>query len=130
MFPEYDIIFHVHDIHDIIWVVVFQKHENIEFNTCLVHVFLFILDDFDCNFVLQFVVEALNSLSERTLSQEWQDFPPVSDVVPNYYFVVAFIIIVIVVVQLLSRAFDLLRFIRAERVNHIKLKTLSLFILI
>jgi len=117
MLPKNNIVLHMHHIRDIIWIVVLQKHKNIKFDACLIHVFLLVFDDFDCHFILQFVVETLDCLSERTLTQEGNHLPSVANVIADYYFVVTLVIIVVVIVLVLRRAFNLFGFIGPESVN-------------
>lgn len=54
MLPKDDVVFHVDDIHNIIWIIFFEKIEDFKLNTSLILIFLLILDylQSDFNFVL------------------------------------------------------------------------------
>ena len=94
MLSEYHIVFHVNDIHSIIRVILFQELQDLKLNSCLIVIFLLIFNNFQCNDLLPFMIEAFNRLSERTLPQKLLNFIPVSDLVSRNNFIVTLVIIV------------------------------------
>lgn len=62
MLPEDHVVFHVHNVHYVIWVILLQEVQYFEFYASLVLVFLLVLHNFDCHFLLSLVIQALQCL--------------------------------------------------------------------
>lgn len=90
MFPENHVVLHVDNVHRVFRIVVLQVLQDFQLNARLVVVFLFVLDYLERNFLLSFVVEALDGDSEASLAQERHDFVAVGDVVLDVDAIVPF----------------------------------------
>ena len=57
-------VFHVDDIHGIVWIILFKILQNFEFDTSLIVILLLVLDDFDSHIVLCLVIVTLDRNAE------------------------------------------------------------------
>ena len=94
MLPEDHIVVEVDHIHDIVRVILLEKRKNFEFYACLVLIFLFIFDYFNCYCFLCFVIKAFESLSKRSSSNEFENFISITYMVFENNFIVSFLIII------------------------------------
>ena len=62
MLSEYNIIRHVHYIHDIIWVILNEEVEDLQLYSSLICVFFLVLYYFNCHFLLGLMVKAFKCL--------------------------------------------------------------------
>ena len=109
MLPENHIVLDPNDVVGVILIEFLQMHQYLKLNTCLVLEALFVSNQFDGNTLLGFMVKALNGLTETTLTKEFNNFEPVSDVILHDNFVISSLIIITKVIWLHRRASYLLR---------------------
>ena len=93
MLPEYDIVFNVNNVHDIIGIVLPQILQNFELYRSLIIILFLIFNYFNCDFFLGFVVDYAEGGTEGAFAEEVNYFISVAYVVSGYYFVVAFVVI-------------------------------------
>ena len=93
MLPEYDIVFNVNNVHDIIGIVLPQILQNFELYRRLIIILFFVFNYFNCNFLLGFVVDNAEGGTEGAFAQKVNYFVSVAYMVSCYYFVVAFVVI-------------------------------------
>ena len=93
MRSKYRVIFHMDYIHCVIHIILPQKLENLQFNSCLVIILLFVFYNFQCNLFFFFMVETLDSYSETTLSQKTQNFISVSNMIFKCYSIISFAVV-------------------------------------
>ena len=92
----------------IIWVVFLEQEEQLGCHRCLIIVFLLILDKFDGDQLLVLMVQALDNLSEGSLTDDLDQLEPVSDVVTFLNSVVPLFVIKAVIYKSLQLCrFDL-----------------------
>ena len=108
MLPKYHIILHVYYVHSVIWIVLFQVLQYLQFNARLIVVLLLVLDHLKCNVLFPFVIEALESDPERAFAEELLNLVPVTDMVSHHDLIVTLVVIVAEVVLTLKGTFDFL----------------------
>jgi hypothetical protein len=108
MVSKNEVIPEFHHPLDIIWVVFLEQEEQLGFHRCLIIVFLLILDKFDGDQLLVLMVQALDNLSEGSLTDDLDQLEPVSDVVTFLNSVVPLFVIKAVIYKSLQLCrFDL-----------------------
>ena len=93
MRSKHRVIFHMDYIHCVINIILPQKLENLQFNSCLVIILLFVFYNFQCNLFFLFMVETLDSYSETTLPQKTQNFISESNMIFECYSIVPFAVV-------------------------------------
>jgi len=68
MFSKHDVVLHVHDIHNVFWVLVSQKLQDLQLNSGLVNVLALVFNYLQSDLSLCFVVDALKGCSEAAFS--------------------------------------------------------------
>jgi hypothetical protein len=68
MFSKHDVVLHVHDIHNVFWVLVSQKLQDLQLNSGLVNVLALVFNYLQSDLSLSFVVDALKGCSEAAFS--------------------------------------------------------------
>jgi hypothetical protein len=127
MLPKDHIIIHMDNVHDIIRVMLLQKHQNIQLHTRLVPILFLVFNHFHSDMALFFVVEAADSGTEGALAQVVLNLIPVSHMISDHDLVVTFIIVVAAVVlwplvlalHLLYLLLSLLLFFLLNLISHI-----------
>lgn len=84
MISEVEVVEHVDDVVRAIRIFLAQLIKNSNLDECLVVEALFVANDFDCDILISFVVERTNHLTEASLSNHFQYFIAVADVVMNH----------------------------------------------
>ena len=74
MLPKITRVLDPNDVHLVVRVVVAQVSYYVELHLSLMFEFILIPDNFDCDYFACFVIFALDSLTEATLTQEIQNF--------------------------------------------------------
>ena len=124
MLSKDNIIFHMNNVHGIIRVVLFQVLEDFKLNARLVIIFLLVLNHFKGDMLLTFVIEALQSDTERTFAEELLNLIPISNVIPHNYLIVSFVVVITKVVLALKRALHFL----ASLANVVDLRVIENFL--
>jgi len=94
MLPENDIVFHVDDVHRVIRVIFLQVLQYLELNTCLIVVFLFVLNNLQCNLFFSLVIKTFDSYAEGAFSKELLNLISVSNMILHDNFVISLIVII------------------------------------
>ena len=158
MFSKYNIVIYVYHIHYIFLIVLFYELKNFQFYTSLIIIFLFIFNNFDSNLSFFFMIYAAKSSSKGSFSKKFNNFISVTYMISNYNFIISiFIIITIIIYKILffillifamSAATTVLimnfffisillirfiinfnTFLFTNKINHIKIKYFSFFII-
>jgi hypothetical protein len=124
MLPENDIVFHVNDVHCVIRIIFLQVLQYLELNTCLIIVFLFVLNNLQSNLFFSLVIKTFNSYAERAFSKELLYLIPVSYMILHDNFVISLIVIIAKVIFTLQRTLDFL----APRSNIVYLRIVKYFL--
>lgn len=90
----------MYNIHYIFLVILSQILQYFQFYTCLIIIFLLILNNLNCNLSLFLVINTPNSCTEGSFSQEVNNLIPVSNVVSNDNIVITFFIIESIIVKI------------------------------
>ena len=117
MLSKDHIVLQVHHVHDILRIILFQKLQNFKFNSCLVHVFLLVLDHFQCNLTACLVVNTLKSCAEWSLSQEFYDLVSVAYMIILRVLIIAILIIIPKVMLQMRWTLNFLSLRRSYKVN-------------
>lgn len=106
---EDDVVFHVNDVHGVIRVVFLEELEDFQFNSSLIVILLFILNNLESDEFFSFMIEALDCDTERAFPEELLNLIAIANVVPQIDFVVPFMVIIaVVVLGRVLRTLDLL----------------------
>ena len=68
MLSKDDIVVQVDHIHNVLWIVLFEELENLEFDSRLVIVLLLVLNDLEGDIHARLMIPAFDCCSERALS--------------------------------------------------------------
>lgn len=71
MLPKYGVVFDSYDVVNVVRVVLFQKHQNFEFYSCLMVESFLVSDDFDSHELVCFIIVAFQGLAETAFAQEF-----------------------------------------------------------
>ena len=108
MFPENDVVVEMNHIHDIFWVILFQKLKNFKLNSRLIHILLLVLDNLHSHFLPRFMIKTFQSRSERPLAQERLNFKSIPNVIIRNNLIVSLFVVIPVIVLLLRTTLDFL----------------------
>ena len=108
MFPENDIVVEMNHIHDIFWVILFQKLKNFKLNSRLIHILLLVLDNLHSHLLPRFMIKTFQSRSERPLAQERLNFKSIPNVIIRHNLIVSLFVVITVIVLLLRTTLHLL----------------------
>ena len=98
MLSEDNIVFNMNHIHDVLLVVWPQILQDFELYTGLIVIFLLVLNDFDGDLSLIFVVYAPESSTKWSLAQKLHDFISVTNMISHDYLIVTLVVIISVII--------------------------------
>jgi hypothetical protein len=84
MIPKVEIVQHVDDVVRSIGILLAEFVKNANLYERLMVEALFVANDFDCDVLIGFVVQGADDLSKAALSNHFQDFVAVTDVVVDH----------------------------------------------
>ena len=68
MLPENHIVFHMNHIHNVIRIVLLQKVQDLQLDSCLILVLLLVLYYLDCNFLFLLMIKTSKGLKQLILT--------------------------------------------------------------
>ena len=83
MIPKVEIVQHVNDVVRSIGVLFAQLIENANLDECLMVEAFLVANDFDCDVLTRFMVKSTNHLSKASLSNHFQNFIAIANVIMN-----------------------------------------------
>ena len=94
MFPKNQIVLHPDYIVLVIWVILLQMLQYLQFYSRLVLKLLFVPDELNRHYLLSLVVLALEGLAKTALAEEFYNLKPVAYVVLHYHVVVTPLVVI------------------------------------
>ena len=98
MFSEDHVVFHMDDVHSVVWVIILEELQDFELNTSLIVVLFLVLYDLQSYMLLRFMVKALDGDTKRSTPQVLNDLVAIGDVVLHHDPVVAFGVVIATVI--------------------------------
>ena len=98
MLSEVAVVLDLDDVVGVIWVLILQVLQYVQLDTCLVLIPFLVLDDLDGDNLPSLVVQALQSLTKRSLTKEVDHLKSKAEMVMQHHLVVSVLVVIAIVV--------------------------------
>ena len=109
MLAEHAVVFDSYDVVRVIWVVVTQVKQDLEFYSSLMLELLLVSNDLACHCFSSFVINAFQCLTKGAFAQEVDDLKPVGNMILQDHIIITAVIIISAIIINVLMAFDLFR---------------------
>lgn len=128
MLAEHAVVFDSYNVVRVIWVVVTQVKQDLEFYSSLMLELLLVSNDLDCDCFSSFVINAFQCLTKGAFPQEVDDLKPVGNMILQDHIIITAVIIISAIIINVLMAFDLFGS-KTKIITSNIVKELTLFIL-